>query len=49
MMIWALAVNFQVQYLLQLYQQNLKQPENHDQTIHIYPVNGLTVILRFYG
>ena len=23
--------------------------ENHDQTIHRVPVNGLIVILRFYG
>ena len=25
------------------------EPENHDQTIHTVPVNGLIVILRFYG
>ena len=25
------------------------EPEDHDQTIHRVPVNGLIVILRFYG
>ena len=25
------------------------EPENHDQTIYRVPVNGLIVILRFYG
>ena len=25
------------------------EPENHDQTIHNFPVNGLIVILRFYS
>ena len=25
------------------------EPEDHDQTIHRVPVNGLIVLLKFYG